>query len=267
MNILKKLDESILDRKDARDWFINDSKRNVSLKYDYRETQDIQKLSIETFLAYYKSLFNNYPNKILDIGCGKGETFEYLQNRLKSDLKLVGIDSSAESIKVAKNKNIDANFIQGDIEKMSFDNFIVNSFDVIFIHLCFSLFIYPYSSILKLIKLMSHNSLIYIVDLNPKDTEIALETARDNLEKKYLIDQYKASLSKDDMERILQKATNYNKIKYHIGTSYIGGFNMNTQEFSNIISQKNFVENLPTFNSTSQKAISSLNSWIIKTES
>lgn len=265
MDILNKLNESILDRKDARDWFINDSKRNVSLKYDYRETQDIKKLSIETFLAYYKSLFNNYPNKILDIGCGKGETFEYLQNRLQDDLKLVGIDSSAESIKEAQSKNINANFIQGDIEEMSFNNFIINDFDVIFIHLCFSLFMYPYSSILKLIKLMSHNSLIYIVDLNPKDTELALETAKGNFEKKYLVDQYKASLSKEDMERILQKVTNHSKIKYHIGTSYIGGFNMTTQEFSNIISQKSFVENLPAFNSTSQKAISSLNAWIIKT--
>lgn len=265
MDILDKLNESILDRKDARDWFINNSKRNVSLKYDDRETHDIQKLSIETFLAYYKSLFNNYPNKILDIGCGKGETFEYLQNRVQGDLKLVGIDSSDKSIKEARNKNIDAFFIRGNIEEMSFNNFIVNDFDVIFIHLCFSLFMYPYSIILNLIKLMSNNSLIYIVDLNPKDSELALETAKDNFEKKYLIDQYKASLSKDTMEKLLQKATNYSNINYHVGTSYIGGFNINTQEFSNIISQKSFVENLPTFNSTSQKTISSLNSWIIKT--
>ncbi|MFB3188415.1 class I SAM-dependent methyltransferase [Staphylococcus pseudintermedius] len=263
--MIKKINENMFLRTKARSWFVEPNKRKISLEYDHRESKDIQKLSIETFLAYYKSLFNNYPKTILDIGCGQGESLEYLNKKGNHSRNLVGIDYSRESLEAAKNKGISAQFIEGDIEEMTLDTLATRRFDVIFIHLCFSLFMNPYDLISKLIQLMSNQSLIYIVDLNPEEIDNALETAKSPSEEKYLIDQYRASFSQNDMQLILKKVFEENNIKYHVGTHPLGGFSTEMLEFHNIISQQDFLENLPVFNPQSQKMIHFLNSWIIKT--
>jgi len=49
---------------------------------------------------------------VLDIGCGQGDFYNYLLKR-NNTIQYTGIDVSPEMIKIAKEKNPNANFIQG----------------------------------------------------------------------------------------------------------------------------------------------------------
>lgn len=91
---------------------------------------DIAKEYAETYYNWpdiesYTSIFFKYlrGNKILDVGCGSGRDAKYFVNK---NYEYVGLDISEGMIKIAKEKNPNANFVLGDMRKLPFEN---NSFD------------------------------------------------------------------------------------------------------------------------------------------
>ncbi|MFC1770260.1 class I SAM-dependent methyltransferase [Candidatus Margulisiibacteriota bacterium] len=57
--------------------------------------------------------------EVLDIGCGQGDFFAYLQEQYKN-IKYEGLDLSSEAIKAAKKKHLKAVFISADFFEHSF---------------------------------------------------------------------------------------------------------------------------------------------------
>ena len=88
-------------------------KQEIANKYDdYYQTEfgkkvdHIEKEIITELLCKIHS-----DNKLLDIGCGTGHWTEFFINR---GYKVTGVDSSEEMLKIAKGKNLDAEFILGN---------------------------------------------------------------------------------------------------------------------------------------------------------
>ena len=80
-----------------------------------------------SILGQYES---NIELQVLDVGCGDG-VIEFYMNDLFPSWKLNGIDISAESIAIAKEKNIpNCNFQLYDGKRIPFPD---NSFDIVFI--------------------------------------------------------------------------------------------------------------------------------------
>jgi len=65
-------------------------------------------------------------DKVLDLGCGNGRLYQILK---ENQVDYTGLDISEELIYIAKNKYPEADFIVGDIKKLSFSD---SSFDIIF---------------------------------------------------------------------------------------------------------------------------------------
>lgn len=55
---------------------------------------------------------------ILDLGCGTG----ILAERLDSDYYITGLDNSREMLEIAREKELDAEFVQGDMRSMPFQD-------------------------------------------------------------------------------------------------------------------------------------------------
>lgn len=70
--------------------------------------------------------------KILDLGCGNGGTLEKLIEKYPSS-KYWGIDYSRDMLEIAKNRNIDCKFVEGNCRKLDFDT---GYFDVIYTERC-----------------------------------------------------------------------------------------------------------------------------------
>jgi len=65
---------------------------------------------------------------ILDAGCGEGFYIHYLAKNYPLSLNITGIDSSFESLSLAKKLNPKQNFIQGNIYRIPYKN---KSFDLV----------------------------------------------------------------------------------------------------------------------------------------
>ena len=74
----------------------------------------------------YLSFLIPEGSKILDIGCGVGDTLASLKPS-----KGVGIDISANMIQEAQNNHPELTFLTGDIEDNEFVNSIPGKFDII----------------------------------------------------------------------------------------------------------------------------------------
>jgi len=78
----------------------------------YRSDNPIKRIIFERYLRYMSGIINGIES-IIDIGCGEGILL-YLANKLGRSEKLVGIDLSTESLKIAKQIS-NADFIRADI--------------------------------------------------------------------------------------------------------------------------------------------------------
>ncbi|WP_258728803.1 class I SAM-dependent methyltransferase [Bacillus atrophaeus] len=230
--------KSEANRIQAQTWFSHPEKSKVSFQYDERETSSIRSISIETFLSFYSSNFNREPFSILDIGCGQGQVIQYLNNR-SQEVELTGIDSSAQAISSAKKLGINAAFICSNVENIM-QYVSKKKYDVIFIHLCFGLFKNPIDVVNTLIHLLSDESCIYIVDLDRNSLRDGLNTAQSREEEAYLKDQYRASLTLAEFKQLLCLVTKKQQgLSFHVGNSFIGGFDETSSQFFSLIRNKN----------------------------
>ncbi|MGC8230918.1 class I SAM-dependent methyltransferase [Pseudobacillus badius] len=266
MNIIEKLESLKPERKLARTWFMNEHKRQISLKYDERETAGIRVLSIETFLCYYYVLFGHQPTSVLDLGCGEGQSIKYLAKRIPNS-KLTGIDASSDVIKTAAKRVKEAEFITADVEQLN-EHLLSEKYDVIFIHLCFGLFENPLKLLKDLFMLLSDQALIYIVDLNRESWNEGINSCLSVDEEKYIHDQYNASFNKDELEELFVYVTREKELTFKVGSSLIGGFDQFSDDFFSLIKNRELQAAIKSISEekTPETHIipQLLHSWIIK---
>jgi len=97
---------------------------NNSIKYFGINHQYIIGYKMNKILDLVNKNFNSI--KVLDIGCGMGLGHEIISNKIK---KLYGVDSSSESIEIAKKRNKDVIYKYYDEVNLPFED---KNFDVIF---------------------------------------------------------------------------------------------------------------------------------------
>jgi SAM-dependent methyltransferase len=267
MQIQERIKELEEKRALAQSWFMEQEKRKVSSNYDNRETAGVSILSIETFISFYEVMFNRKPASVLDIGCGQGQVLEYLSEHLPH-ANLVGIDSSKEAIEHANQLKIDANFICAEIENPVLD-ISGETYDVIFIHLCFGLFKYPLEVLEGVLSYMSDESLIYIVDLNKDSVAEGTSSAKSREEELYLYDQYNASFTLSEFKHLLLHITEQRKeLSFKVGTSFIGGINQFSLEFVSLIGKKGLQQALRNISEKENGQKNSMpeliHAWLIK---
>ena len=94
-----------------------------------RQTEDWANIQEKTGISGYEYALNqlelNEPINLLDIGCGSGIFSDSAQ--LKG-ISITGIDACKNLIKLAKQRNPDVHFLEGDMEELPFHN---DSFDVV----------------------------------------------------------------------------------------------------------------------------------------
>src|SRR5699024_11431778 len=91
MNMHDEID--LINSEIAQSWFADSDKREVSTKYDKRETSVPKLLIIPMILTYYRNTFNKMPVNILDVGCGDGELLNHISH-INSNVNLYGINPS-----------------------------------------------------------------------------------------------------------------------------------------------------------------------------
>ena len=94
----------------------------------YSTINPIKKALIRNFQNHLLAVIKQFnPESILDVGCGEGHVIRLIRNN-DWNLKLVGLDIDKNSLKMAKEKIENVNFIYGDIYELPFDD---NSFDLV----------------------------------------------------------------------------------------------------------------------------------------
>lgn len=90
---------------------------------DFDVTRQIAWPEFELLLHYIKE-----GSRVLDIGCGNGRLFSFLNRRLPDSLQYVGVDQSEELIKIAGKNNLDADFYVADVLNLPFQD---GEFDIV----------------------------------------------------------------------------------------------------------------------------------------
>lgn len=267
MSNLVNNNSSVKKRKIAQSWFRNKKRLPISTNYDLRETSHLREISINILYTQYKKHFVKEPLNFLDVGCGFGESIKYAYDNWPH-VNFVGIDTSKKSIKHAQNKYSFAKFINIDAQKYTESK---RKFDIVLVHLNFGLWKYPFKGLENLITLMSDNSILYLVDLDKNSKENGLISAASKEEKKYLIDQYNAAFSFEELDEMLSLVANRNdEIEYQIGTGTLGGFQFDSLDFMHAINNSNIQNSLKNMseNNIKKSEISSvpglLHGWIKK---
>lgn len=107
-----------MNKKELIKEFFNQKAKNWDKEIDKKEIKNLKKI-----ISYIK--LKEY-NKVLDVGCGSGIAYKYLQKKFK---KYIGIDVSNEMINISKNKFSKAKFVEGRFEEHNFKD----KFDLIFV--------------------------------------------------------------------------------------------------------------------------------------
>ena len=121
--------------------------------------------------------------KVLDIGCGGGDTASYLAREY--DLCMTGIDTSKEAISNAKEKYPEIEFIKGDGQFLDFDSL---SYDCILMECTLSLIKNPIEAVHEAFCVLKKDGFIIIHDLylpNPTNDDLdEITQLRDAKQKK-----------------------------------------------------------------------------------
>lgn len=99
----------------------------ISSKYDFINNFISLNLHTKIKKDCIKKL-NIKPNsKILDLCCGTGDLAKFIKE-IQPNCQIIGVDFSSKMLEIAKNKTKDIEFINMDVQNMSFED---NSFDYV----------------------------------------------------------------------------------------------------------------------------------------
>ena len=167
------------------DWntkWVDIAQSNISKGIGYRHRK---RLAINLFRKY------KLKGKILDVGCGDGTAFTFLDNK---DNELSGLDNSEAAIRIAKNNFPNAEYFLGNI--IDFSSLPKTQFDII---TCFDIL-----EEIKEDELAIHN-----ISLLLKDTGKLLITTQHKEKYRTKFDQYAGNVRRYevmDLEAKLQKS-------------------------------------------------------------
>ena len=109
--------------------------------------------------------------KILDVGCGRGDTAAYLEDEY--GFCVTGIDSSAEAVSHAKEKHPGIEFMEGDGQALEFESL---SFDCVLMECTLSLMPNPVEAIHEAFCVLKEGGYLIVHDLYiPRQSEEYLE--------------------------------------------------------------------------------------------
>lgn len=111
----------------------------------------------------------NLPKKakVLDIGCGKGDTIKYVKEKYKLDMS--GLDMNLDFINEAKKSNPDSEIIYGDGEFL--DGFSSYSFDGVMMECVLSLINLPDEALHEAYCVLKKGGKLFLSDLYIKDPD------------------------------------------------------------------------------------------------
>lgn len=105
-------------------WWSNCSKEGLK-KYQRKDGRGADNPTRQFILDFIQDI-DKEELKVLDAGCGTGVDY---QNLKKLNIDYTGVDITPKVVEVAKDLFPKANFVQGDIEDLQFDD---GEFDVVF---------------------------------------------------------------------------------------------------------------------------------------
>jgi ubiquinone/menaquinone biosynthesis C-methylase UbiE len=113
--------------------------------------------------------------KVLEIGCGEGETLERLERKYGFDA--TGIDFSLEMVRLAKERGLQANIMYGDGEFL--EDFPSRSFEGVVMECVLSLINLPDEALHEAYCVLKDGGMLFISDLYLKNPESGLLRALD----------------------------------------------------------------------------------------
>jgi ubiquinone/menaquinone biosynthesis C-methylase UbiE len=114
-------------------------------------------------------------DKVLEIGCGEGETTERLEKHYGFDVSAV--DTSLEMVRLTKDRQLKANILLGDGEFL--DDFVSRSMDGVVMECVLSLINLPDEALHEVFCLLKEGGKLFISDLYIKNPDPALLRAVD----------------------------------------------------------------------------------------
>lgn len=182
----------------AQRWFSEPGRRRVSRTYDDRETAASRWLCLEVALAQ----LGREPARVLDVGCGDGDGL-VLAARRCPEAALTGLDPEPVE-PPAELAGRDVAVVGGSAEAPPEAVSARGPFDLVLAHLCWALWPDPEAGLRATADLLAPAGLLYVVDVDgaPEAAPALLQTARDEDERAYLIDQHAASLRADEAAAI-----------------------------------------------------------------
>jgi ubiquinone/menaquinone biosynthesis C-methylase UbiE len=160
--------------------------------------------------------------KVLEVAPGPG--YFSIELAKMGNYHITGMDISDDFVEIcktnAKRENVSANFIQGNVSKMPFED---NTFNFIFCSAAFKNFKEPVTALREMYRVLKNNGIALIVDMNhdvSKETlnEAATKSSKPGFERWFMQMTFKglcnAAYSKNELENMIkQTAFNKNEIK------------------------------------------------------
>ena len=120
------------------------------------------------------------PAKVLDIGCGRGDTAAYLTRERGFDV--IGMDISAKAVASAKEKYPELEFLEGDGEALDFPS---RTFDCVLMECSLSLIPNPIEAVHEAFCVLKESGALIIHDLYiPRPSREDMDTIRQTKESK-----------------------------------------------------------------------------------
>lgn len=193
----------------AQRWFTDPNLIPISSAYDRRVTRLFAATSVEIGLAQ----LGREPRRVLEVGCGRGETLRFAARRLPS-ADLIGIDPSASAISFARVSigqgtrirvyHLAAEDLAGDTIASR-----LGQADLVLVHLTLGLWPDVIGGLRGCVDRLADGGLCYVADLlRPTDEQAAapyMAAAENDDEVRYLRDQMAAWYSTREVLDIAEK--------------------------------------------------------------
>jgi ubiquinone/menaquinone biosynthesis C-methylase UbiE len=156
--------------------------------------------------------------KVLEVAPGPG--YFSIELAKMGNFNITGMDISADFVEICKTnatrENVSANFIQGNVSEMPFED---NTFNFIFCSAAFKNFKEPVTALHEMYRVLKNDGIVLIVDMNHDVSkeilnEAATKSSKPGFERWFMKMTFKglcnAAYSRNELENII-KQTSFNK--------------------------------------------------------